>query len=109
MNWPSGRRSQVAEREVLALSQEMTISRADFLRCLPAAVDDAPFRVDGDAIHALDAHRRWRIVLLPLRDLAIGAIVLPRLRMDLFLAGFDAAETTRFLARFELYFRRAGG
>jgi len=91
------------------LSQDMTLSRAEFLRSLPPAVNNIPFRIDGTDIRPLDAHQQWRIVLEPLRDLALGAIVLPRHRVQIFLAGSDAKETTRFLARFELYFRRAGG
>jgi hypothetical protein len=99
----------VAERAVLALSQDMSISRDDFLRGLPGAVDHAPFRIDGDEIRPLDPAARWRIVLSPLADLSIGMLALPRQRVEIFLAGCGAEETQRFLERFELYYRRAGG
>ena len=99
----------MAEREFLALSQEMTISREDFLRVLPAAVDQAHLRVDGDEIRPVDGESRWRIALSALDDLRVGAIRLPRQRVEIFLAGDDAEERGRFLARFEPYFRRAGG
>jgi len=99
----------VAERDVLALRQEMTISRDDFLRVLPAAVDQENLRVDGDQIRPLDGDRRWRIVLSALDDLRLGSIRLPRQRVEIFLADDDADDRSRFLARFELHFRRGGG
>jgi hypothetical protein len=99
----------VAEREILALRQEMTIARAEFLRLLPAAVDRANLRVDGDEIRPCDGNADWRIVLSSLDDLRLGAIRLPRQRVELYFAGNDAEGQRRFLARFELYYRRAGG
>lgn len=87
----------------------MTISRDEFLRGLPAAVDHAAFRVEGGTIESLDACRQWRIDLEPLADLRLGMIVLPRQRVQIFLTGYDDDATRRFLERFELYYRRAGG
>ncbi len=105
----SGRRSRVAETEVLALAQDMTISRESFLRALPAAVDHAPFAIEGAEIRPVDAGLGWRIVVTPLPELPSGLIVLPRHRVEIHLNGFDQARTRAFLQRFELYFRRAGG
>jgi hypothetical protein len=99
----------VADRELLVFAQDMSISRDAFLRNLPAAVDHAEYVVDGPEIRAIDAGRAWRIVLEPLSDLALGMIVLPRQRVRIFLTEFTADEAARFLSRFELYFRRAGG
>jgi hypothetical protein len=100
---------QVPEREVLALAQDMTIARDEFLRSLPAAVDHAEFRIDGIEIRSLDPDRKWRIVINALADLSIGMITLPRHRVEIFLTDCGVDETRRFLARFELYFRRGGG
>jgi hypothetical protein len=99
----------VADGEILALCQDMTISRDAFLRGLPAAVDHAAFRVEDGEIGSLDPRRPWRIVLEPLADLRLGMIVLPRQRVRIFLTGYDGDATRRFLERFELYYRRAGG
>ena len=99
----------MADGEVLALSQDMTIARDAFLRSLPAAVDHVAFRVDGREIHPLDPHQRWRIALEPMDDLILGMIVLPRQHVEIFLTDCNADEAQQFLARFELYFRRAGG
>jgi hypothetical protein len=88
----------------------MTISRDAFMRSLPAAVDHAPFVDAGAEIRsAAAATTSWRIVLTPLADLAFGPIALPRQRVEIFLTGYDAPGRRRFLERFELYYRRAGG
>lgn len=100
----------MADGEVLVLCQDMTIARAEFLRSLPAAVNHVPFDVDpSSGVRSLDPARQWRITLTPLPELRIGLLRLQRLRVAIFLAGYDATATTRFLDRFELYFRRAGG
>jgi hypothetical protein len=99
----------VADGEVLALCQDMTISRAEFLRCLPAAVGHVPFTVAESDIRYGDQRRHWRITVDALPDLRLGMIRLPRQRVSIHLAGWDAVATREFLERFELYFRRAGG
>ena len=97
----------MAEGEVLASVQDMSISRAAFLRSLPAAVGHAEFRVEGGEIVPLEPGRKWRIVIASLPELRLGMIALPRHRVQIFLgAGEDARH---FLERFELGFRRAGG
>ena len=109
MNWRSGHRSPVADGEVLALSQEMTITRDAFLHSLPAAVDHVPYRDDGREICADAAGARWRIVTTPMPELRIGLVRLARHRVEIFLTGYDEIRTRQFLDRFELYFRRGGG
>jgi hypothetical protein len=99
----------VAEGETLALSQEMTIGRGAFLANLPAAVPGIAFEVAGNEVRARDGERRWRIALMPLPDLCLGALRLPRHRVEIWLAGYDPSAQSRFLERFELAFRRAGG
>jgi hypothetical protein len=99
----------VAESEVLALAQDMTISRGEFLRGLPAAVGHVGFVVDGSDIRYRGQGRAWRIRVVPLPDLELGMIRLPRQRVSIYLADYDAAATHEFLDRFELYFRRGGG
>jgi len=99
----------VIEGQVPALCQEMSISRAAFLRCLPAAVDGVAFSDAGTDISYCEGGKGWRIAVTPLSDLVLGAIRLPRQRVEIFLTGYDATATRRFLDRFELYFRRGGG
>ena len=87
----------------------MTISREAFLRGLPAAVGHGLFAVAGSDISGDDEGRRWRIAIVALPDLELGMIRMPRQRVQIFLTGYDEAAAQRFLDRFELYFRRAGG
>jgi hypothetical protein len=49
------------------------------------------------------------MVLHPLADRHLGLLRLPRLDVQIFLCGYAREETDRFLERFELQFRRAGG
>ena len=99
----------MAEHEVLALAQDMTIAREAFLRALPAAVGHAPFTIEGNEIRPVDPTQRWRVVATPLPDLRLGLIVLPRQHVEIHLAGYDDVRRRAFLDRFELYYRRAGG
>ena len=87
----------------------MSISQSDFLRLLPAAVCHDPFTVDGAVIHHRSRGRSWRMVLHPLADRQLGLLRLPRLEVQIFLRGYAREQTDRFLERFELQFRRAGG
>lgn len=87
----------------------MTISRAEFMRLLPAAVAGTSFEArEWEIVHG-DAVRGWRIGIDPLPDLALGLIRLPRQRVSFEFAGHSPAEMKAFLRRFDLYFARAGG
>ena len=93
----------------LPLRFDMTTTRADFRRLLPAAVDHVAYvEEDGAFVHR-DGARSWRIGLAPLPQLQIGLIRLERQRVEFEFAGFSAAEIDDFMARFERYFRRGGG
>jgi len=87
----------------------MTITRSDFLRLLPAAVNQATFVVAGENIVHWEEGRCWRMTLAPLPELKLGAIRLERHRLDLAFENYPEAEIAAFLKRFELYFRRGGG
>jgi hypothetical protein len=99
----------VAERERVALRGEMSISRADFLRTLPAAVAHDAFEVVGDEVVHRGDGRSWRIVLRPMPDLVIASLALPRHAVEIRLEGYDDAGARNFVERFELHFRRGGG
>ncbi|MGP1675702.1 MAG: hypothetical protein ACTS6J_00920 [Burkholderiales bacterium] len=93
----------------LPLHFEMTTTRADFRRLLPAAVNHVPFvEVDAAFVHR-EGGRGWRIDLAPLPQLRLGLIRLERQQLDFDFAGYSAREIEEFMARFEMYFRRGGG
>ena len=87
----------------------MTITQAEFLRLLPAAVAGVPFVSSGGVVEHGDAGRGWRIALSPLPDLTHGLIRLERQRVVFAFCGFSASEITAFFRRFDLYFARGGG
>jgi hypothetical protein len=93
----------------LSRSIEMSITRAEFLRALPAAVNRDPFVDEGDAFVHRQGERRWRIGFNPLPEFHMGPVRLERHRIDFGFEGYSEAEIAEFLARFELHFRRGGG
>ncbi len=93
----------------LPLRFEMTTTRADFRRLLPAAVNHVAFVEDDRGFLHRDGERGWRIGLASLPKLEIGLIRLERHRVDFDFDGYSPREIDEFMARFEMYFRRGGG
>ena len=93
----------------LPLGFDMTTTRADFRRLLPAAVAHAPFVEEGEAFVHRDGTRGWRIAITPLPKLEIGLIRLERHRVEFSFSGYAPNEIDAFMARFEAHFRRGGG
>lgn len=84
---------------------EATISRADFIRMLPAATGESGFRqVDGGF-----AGSGWTIRLTPIAEFRIGMVQMERHRVDIEFDGMTADEQDRFMQRFTLYYQRGGG
>lgn len=86
----------------------MGITRAEFLRLLPAAVGDAPFRIEGDEIHGEGAPS-WRIRLREMPERRIARVALPVLEVELVVDTPCGAQAQAFVDRFLLGFQRAGG
>ncbi len=87
----------------------MAITREEFLRSLPAAVDFATYEIVGERIEHREPDRYWRIELQKLPDRTIGLLRLVRHRVDFLFEGYSPEELSRHMARFELYYRRGGG
>ena len=87
----------------------MTITREDFLRLLPAAVNHVAFADEGAAFVHCEDSRGWRIGFRDLPPLRVGQVRLERHQVDFDFSGYSTAEIDAFMARFELYFRRGGG
>jgi hypothetical protein len=88
-------------------SVEMTISREEFLRLLPAAV--GAFEADGEFVRWVDQGRGWNIRVVPLPDLRLGSAAIPRHRVEFLLEACPAEEGAAFLERFHHAFLRGGG
>ncbi len=81
---------------------DATITRADFLRLLPAATglseSDGLFRGCG-----------WSLRLTPLPPLEIGMVRLERHRVEVAFDGLTAEAEEAFMQRFTLHYQRGGG
>lgn len=88
----------------------MSISREEFLRLLPGAVG-APAEAEGSSFfRGGDGSRHhWTLRLVPLEELRLGSVMLPRYRIELHLKGYSKAEAEAFLTRFHRGFQRGGG
>jgi hypothetical protein len=86
---------------------EMSLSRDEFLRLLPAAV--GPFEVDGETIRGSNGDRSWTIRLVPLSGRRLGSVVVSRHRVEIDLKSHSEAEGEAFMDRFHRGFLRGGG
>ncbi len=86
---------------------EMTVSREEFFRLLPGVVRS--FEVDDGTVRWFDAGRPWSIRLTVLDDRRMGAVAVPRHRVQIALESCSEAEGEAFMARFHRAFLRGGG
>lgn len=93
----------------MRLSLDMSLSRDEFLRLLPAAVGVTAIEEAGGSFRGSEGQGRWTIQLQRLEDLCLGRVVLPRHRIDIFLEGYSDEEMAAFLTRFHRGFQRGGG
>jgi hypothetical protein len=88
-------------------SLEMSLSREEFFRLLPAAV--GPVDATGDTIEGRVGPCRWRISLARLADHRAGSVVVPRHRVDIEIEECGDADAGAFMDRFHRAFLRGGG
>jgi hypothetical protein len=88
---------------------EMGITRAEFLRLLPVAVNHETWHLAGDTIEGAGAAVQWRIHLEDKPARKIGNFALPVLGVTLSIEKPSGKAASRFLDRFLLAFQRAGG
>jgi hypothetical protein len=87
----------------------MGITRAEFLRLLPVAVGNEPFRIEGDDIVATGEAGSWRIHIEERPGRAFGPVALPVLAVTLAFDRANETEARAFVERFLLGYQRAGG
>jgi len=93
----------------LPMRFEMTTTRADFRRLLPAAVNHVSFVEENGIFVHREGKRSWRIRLESLPELRLGQVRLERHLLDFAFTGYSTSEIEDFMARFEFHFRRGGG
>lgn len=94
---------------VRQLTLEMSISRPDFLRRLPAAVGLETIREEDGRFRGHEPEGRWSVRLDPLPDRHLARVVLPCHRVEIGLEGYGDQEAEAFMARFLRAFQRGGG
>jgi hypothetical protein len=90
-------------------SWDMSISRVEFERSLPDAVDNAAYHIDGQTFSHRADNRFWQITLEPLPDRVIALLRLPRHRVTFRFEGYDDVARAVWVERFKRYFQRGGG
>lgn len=87
----------------------MSISREDFLRLLPGAVEQVRYDEASGCFHGGGRGRSWTLRLQPLPDRRLGSVVLPRHQVELQFADYSEVEIETFMVRFHRAFQRGGG
>lgn len=92
--------------------REMGCTQAEWLRWLPAAMGDAVWTLQGNALvahwpdlPAAGLHMGWRVG----EPRRIALIAMPRLQVSFVFVHFDDAQRYTFMKRFDLYMQRGGG
>ena len=89
------------------LNLEMSITREEFFRLLPAAVEE--FALEAQVVRWSDRGCRGTIRLIPLPVHRLGSVIVPRHRVEIVMEARSDAEGVAFMARFRRAFLRGGG
>jgi hypothetical protein len=95
--------------KIYRLVREMTVSHADFLRCLPAALNNSTYIINGNEIRFDSGNRELKILLSPESARGLGPVSLPVTHVEFIFSGYTKLEMQQFLERFDMYYRRGGG
>ena len=109
MSSPSGPPSPAVEPRAggVEYRAEMTITRAEFERLLPGAIDHGAW--NGDVMEGTWNGIAWRLAVLERPERRIAALALPVLEVIVRMDTGDAAAAKPFFDRFERAYQRAGG
>lgn len=93
-----------------ALSREVQITREEFERQLPEAVDGRPVRRDGDAfvVDATDSGR-VRIAVTNKGEKELGMLDLPMMQVDFAFENMSDEEARLFMQTYDTHKMRMGG
>ncbi len=90
-------------------TKEFGLTHTEFFRSLPAAIENHPYRVDGNRVTMDYDDRRVEIELSPEQKRKIALLEVPYTNLHFVFKGFSQQEVDAFMHRFNLYFRRGGG
>ena len=109
--WPYGLpwRADEAVTAAASVVRRMSISRSEFFRTLPDALDTHALAGSGDRVTVGMPGRHIEILFREETPLRIASLTLPSAVVELRFEGYSEAEIAAALQRFDLYFRRGGG
>ena len=94
------------------LKREMGYTRVEFMRTLPSALHDYEYTVEGDVVTIIAPEAAGKTMTIRLGSEAIRAIAMiriPYIHVDFDFSQVEEAVHKRFLAQFDLYFKKGGG
>jgi len=91
------------------IEKEMGITGDEFHRVLTRAYADDGMKIEEDRVTVADGERKMEISFEKLPDRKIALLSLPVARVTLSFSGYDEAEITAAVGRFDRHFQRAGG
>lgn len=104
--------AEYASRErvpTYAFTREMGLTREEFFKSLPQAIDHREFTVTNGVVRIEFDNRAVTIELGEERTRSIALLKLPYMEVSFTFLDFTVQERDRFMERFNLYFRRGGG
>ena len=91
------------------IERDMGCTEAEWLRALPAAMGDVPWRQDGSQVSAALGAGRLNIAWRPGEPRVIALMRMPRLCVLFDFQDVDEVARQSFMKRFDLYMQRGGG
>ena len=91
------------------IERDMGCTEAEWLRALPAAMGDVPWRQEGAVVLATLGDGCLRITWHQGEPRVIALMRMPRLHVVFDFQGVDDTPRQVFMKRFDLYMQRGGG
>lgn len=91
------------------IRHEMAITRKEFFRLLPAAVQDRNYRITDNVIDIRDGAGTITIELETESRRTIASLSLPVTKLSIRFTDFDDRDIKDFIKRFDLAYQKGGG
>jgi len=92
-----------------SFTKEFGLTHAEFFRSLPSAIENHPYRVEGQRVIMEYGERSVEIKLGVQQIRKIALLEIPYTNLSFTFKGFEQQDMDAFMLRFNLYFRRGGG
>ena len=90
-------------------TDDMAVTHADFLRLLPSAMGEHPYRIEGMTVYAEIHNGTVEIAVGAQQERRIALMRIPHAAVRFCFRGVTQAEQAAFKAYFDLRFQRGGG